>query len=103
MTEAAAGQPFAIFRKGSQRRSMTFLDYLADIEAADPASALAQAITQFDDAEGLVWWVIPRAALYGTGEDSDIVKAWFDPAKTKTYKQQSQYGFVSQRRKGRKG
>ena len=102
-SETAEGQPFAIFRKGNQRRSMTFLDYMGEIEAADPAAALAQAITQFDDTVGLVWWVIPRAALYGTAEDADIVAAWFDPAKTKTYKQQSQYGFVSQRRKGRKG
>ena len=101
-TDEIEAQPFAIFRKASQRRSMTFMDYLGDIEAADPSSALAQAITQFDDATGLAWWVIPRAAIYSTVDDPAVVAAWFAPAKTKTYKQQSQYGFVSKRRQGRK-
>lgn len=97
------GEPtsFEIFRKGSHRRSMTFMNHLGQIEAPDPESALALAISQFDDQPGLAWWVVPSQAIYAT--DDGVAPAWFDPAKTKTYKQQSQYGFVSKRRSGRKG
>ena len=94
-------QPFAIFRKASHRRSLTFMDHLGEIEASHPAAALAKAIEQFNDKPGLAWWVIPTDAI--TASEEGITESWFDPAKTKTYKQQSQYGFVSQRRTGRKG
>ena len=94
-------QPFAIFRKGSNRRSMTFMDYVGEIEAADPESALIAAIEQFNDKPGLAWWVIPAAAI--TSSENEVEEAWFAPAATKTYKQQSQYGFVSKLREGRKG
>jgi len=96
-----SAQPFAIFRKSSHRRSLTFMDHLGDIEASNAPSALAQAIEQFNDKPGLAWWVIPTAVITASAED--VVDSWFAPAKTKTYKQQSQYGFVSQRRTGRKG
>lgn len=94
-------QPFAIFRKSSHRRSITFMDYLGEVSAGTPQLALQQAIEQFNDKPGLAWWVIPTAAI--TSSAADMVEAWFDPAKTKTYKQQSQYGFVSKLREGRKG
>lgn len=101
VTENRPVQPFEIFRKGTHRRSMTFMDHLGRIEAADPASALALARVQFG--EGLAWWVIPTDAITGTDPaEETIVEAWFEPAKSKTYKQQSQYGFVSKLRKGRK-
>lgn len=94
-------QPFAIFRKASHRRSLTFMDHIGELTAADPESALAKAIQQFADKPGLAWWVIPTSAI--TASDDDAAEAWFAPAKTKTYKQQSQYGFVSKLREGRKG
>ena len=85
---------FELFRKATHRRSMTFMDHLGRIEATDPAAALALAIEQFG--AGLAWWVIPTDAITGTDPDeTTIVEAWFEPAKSKTYKQQSQYGFVS--------
>ena len=39
-TENVSAQPFEIFRKATHRRSMTFMDHLGRIEAADPAAAL---------------------------------------------------------------
>ncbi|MFK7801881.1 MAG: phenylacetic acid degradation protein [Anaerolineae bacterium] len=96
-----SSQPFAIFRKASHRRSITFMDYVGEVSAGTPQLALQQAIDQFSDKPGLAWWVIPMSAITSTA--SDMAEAWFDPAKTKTYKQQSQYGFVSKLREGRKG
>lgn len=92
---------FVVFRKANHRRSMTYMDHVGEISAADPESALAKAIDQFDDKSGLCWWIVPADAIIAT--DDDVVDAWFAPAKTKTYKQQSQYGFVSKLREGRKG
>ena len=97
----AVKRPFAIFRKATNRRSLTFVDYVGEISAATPQHALQQAIGQFDDKPGLAWWVIPKDAI--TSSEENVAEAWFDPAKTKTYKQQSQYGFVSKLREGRKG
>ena len=94
-------QVFAIFRKATNRRSLTFMDYVGEISAGSPQLALQQAIQQFADKPGLAWWVIPKDAITSSEEDAAV--AWFDPAKTKTYKQQSQYGFVSKLREGRKG
>lgn len=102
-SEDTPTQTFAIFRKSSHRRSLTFMDHLGEIEASNAPSALAKAIDQFNDKPGLAWWVIPTAAITASENDQDVIDAWFAPAKTKTYKQQSQYGFVSQRRTGRKG
>lgn len=99
--EAGTGQPFAIFRKATNRRSLTFMDYIGDVSAGTPQVALQKAIQQFNDKPGLAWWVVPKSAIISS--DEDIVEAWFAPAKTKTYKQQSQYGFVSKLRTGRKG
>ncbi|MFT7586446.1 MAG: ring-1,2-phenylacetyl-CoA epoxidase subunit PaaB [Cellvibrionaceae bacterium] len=94
-------QRYAIFRKASHRRSITFLDYVGELSAGTPQMALQQALIEFADPPGLAWWVIPVSAIVSTEEDA--AEAWFDPAKTKTYKQQSQYGFISKLREGRKG
>lgn len=100
-SNAGSPEPYAIFRKATNRRSMTFMDYLGEIEANSPVEALVLAMGQYNDKEGLAWWVIPVARIVST--EDDMAEAWFDPAKTKTYKQQSQYGFVSKMRAGRKG
>ncbi len=94
-------QRYLVFRKASNRRSMTFMDHIGETSAPNGESALAQAIDQFDDKPGLAWWVIPAEAI--TASEEDVAEAWFAPAATKTYKQQSQYGFVSKLREGRKG
>lgn len=90
---------FHICAKISHRRSMTFMDYAGEIEATSPQQALQLGLTQFELEDALAWWVFVETAVVST--EDDVVDAWFAPAKTKTYKQQSQYGFVSKLRKGR--
>lgn len=85
--------PYEIFCKTSHRRSMTFMDHVGQVKAGTAVEALQKAILQYKNIEALAWWVIPAARIAQT--EPDIRAAWFDPAKTKTYKQQSQYGFVS--------
>ena len=97
----SSSQPFIVFRKATNRRSLTFMDHVGEISAGTPQLALQEAIEEFNDKPGLAWWVIPKDAITSSGEE--VAEAWFDPAKTKTYKQQSQYGFVSKLREGRKG
>ena len=102
--EVATGEhtvPFTIFRKSSNRRSMTFMDHVGEVLPVTAESALARAIEQYSDKAGLAWWVIPTSAI--TSSEDGVEEAWFAPAATKTYKQQSQYGFVSKLREGRKG
>jgi len=99
--ETVSNQTFVIFRKASNRRSLTFMDYVGEIDAGSPQVALQTAIKQFSDKPGLAWWVIPKDLIFAS--EPDAAEAWFDPAKTKTYKQQSRYGFVSTLRQGRKG
>lgn len=85
-------QTYAIFRKSSHRHAMTFADYVGDVEAASPKQALSQAITTFAGQPALAWWIVPAEAIFRS--EPDVVESWFAPALSKTYKQQSAYGFV---------
>ncbi|GEM86350.1 phenylacetic acid degradation protein [Meiothermus granaticius] len=85
---------YLLFRKTSHKRSMTFVDYVGQLEAPSPQAALEQALRQFTDAEALAWWVIPASSVVRSEESPETVESWFAPAKEKTYKQQSYYGVV---------
>ena len=85
---------FVVFRKTTHKRSMTFVDYVGELEAASPEAALEQARKQFDDLEALAWWVVPVERLVKSETDSQTIESWFAPAKEKTYKQQQYYGVV---------
>lgn len=96
----AAEQPhttFLVFQKTSQRRAMTFVAHVGEVEAASPQHALALALAMFGDEPVFTWWVCPADAI--TRSDSDVVESWFEPAKDKTYRQQSYYNYI--RRKSR--
>ncbi len=95
-----ADESWQVFRKTSQRRSMTFVDWVGEVVANSAESAIQAAITQFSDKKTVwAWLVVPTRAL--ACSDDDDIESWFAPAATKTYKQQSQYGFVGKLRKGR--
>ncbi|MCA9969044.1 MAG: hypothetical protein KC425_02455 [Anaerolineales bacterium] len=96
---AAAPQPFHLFAKTSQRRSMTFVSHVGSVTAVSAVSAVQQAIGAglAGEAEVFVWWAIPDAAI--TRSDPDAAASLFDPALDKTYRQQSHYGFVGPRRR----
>ena len=85
---------FCVFRKTTHKRSMTFVDYIGEVEAASPEEALAQAVAQFTDIEALAWWVVPLEAIHKSKPDPQTIESWFAPAKEKTYKQQSYYATV---------
>lgn len=97
--EARPMQSYTVFRKSNQRRGMTFVDYVGEVEATTLKQALQQAMTRFTDTPAFAWWVVPTQAI--ARSDADVVESWFAPAATKTYKQQSAYGLVSSRRKGK--
>lgn len=89
-----------VFRKTSQRRSMTFVDWVGEVEADSAESAIQTAIDTYSDNKTVwAWLVVPDANV--ARSDDDDIESWFKPAETKTYKQQSQYGFVGKLRKGR--
>ncbi|SRR5690606_784991 len=87
---------YHVFRKASHRRSMTFVDHLTDVRAAGPSEALAVALAGAGAEPGLAWWVVDANDVHAT--DPDAAASWFEPAKDKTYKQQSQYGTVAAKR-----
>ncbi|MDX1523562.1 MAG: phenylacetic acid degradation protein [Anaerolineae bacterium] len=88
----ATAQSYTIFRRASHRRAMTFVDYVGEVDAVSPKQALQRAIATFSDQPALAWWVVPTGAIVRS--EPDVVDSWFAPALTKTYKQQSKYGFV---------
>ena len=92
-TEAKT-QPYLIFCKTGHRRSLTFVDHVGEVEARSPEQALNQALDTFADEDAVAWWVVPASAVVRS--DEDVVESWFEPAKTKTYKQQSAYGLGRQ-------
>ena len=86
-------QLYHIFRKSSQRRSMTFVDWLGQVEAQSPGQALYQAMAQFDDEPAYVWWVVPEAAIVRSQEED--VESLFALQQNKSYRHQSAYGTVA--------
>ena len=90
-------ETYQIFRKSSQRRSMTFVDHIGFVSAQSAKQALRQAIERFNDKPAWVWWVVPEQAI--SRSDEDAFESWFAPAWTKTYRHQSAYGGLDQKRK----
>ena len=102
-SDAADGaeRTWHVFWKVGQRRAMTFVDHVGEVVANSAETALQQAINQFTTDKTIwVWMVIPDDAM--TRSDEDDIESWFKPALTKTYKQQSQYGFVGGTRSRKK-
>lgn len=90
----SVSEKYLIFRKTSHKRSMTFVDYVGELEATSPLHALELALERFTDAEGLAWWVVPASSVTKSEPSLETIESWFAPAKDKTYKQQSYYGLV---------
>ncbi len=90
---------YLVFRKTSQRRSMTFVEHVGDVTASSPQAALRLGLTRFAAVPTWVWWVIPAGAVAQSQEEDSA--SWFEPADDKTYRHQSAYGLVSPRRQRR--
>jgi len=85
----SVSEKYLIFRETSHKRSMTFVDYVGELEATSPLHALELALERFTDAEGLAWWVVPASSVTKSEPSLETIESWFAPAKDKTYKQQS--------------
>lgn len=89
-------QSYRIFRKLGQKRSMTFVDFIGEVEAVSAEQALAIALEQFRPDTGWVWWAAPTTAFLSS--EPGVENSWFEPAKDKVYRQQSYYGRVKRKR-----
>ncbi|MDX2003777.1 MAG: phenylacetic acid degradation protein [Meiothermus sp.] len=85
---------FCVFRKTTHKRSMTFVDYVGELEASSPEEALELARGRFAEVEALAWWVVPADKLVRSEAGEEVVESWFAPARDKTYKQQQFYATV---------
>jgi ring-1,2-phenylacetyl-CoA epoxidase subunit PaaB len=90
----AAPQLYRIFQKTTQRRSMTYVTHVGDLEARTAEEALKLAQRRFAAADVFVWWIVPAAAILVSDEDQ--VESLFRPARDKTYRQPQAYRTVSQ-------
>ena len=92
-------QTFLIFCKQSQRRSMTYVQHVGEVEAQTAVQAVHQATQNSDFASDdvFVWWAVAQTAV--TRSEDDDIASMFAPAKDKTYRQQTHYGFVDPLRK----
>ncbi len=84
---------FLVFRKTSHRRAMTFVDHVGEVQAPGPRAAVAAAVRAFPEPPALTWWVVAADDVAASPDDE--AAAWFDPARDKTYKQQSAYGLLA--------
>ncbi len=92
-TDAEGAQEiYFVFRKTSHKQSLTFVDHIGEVEARTPKEALRHALDTFTDEPALTWWVLPEKSV--TRSHDEDAESWFEPAKDKTYKQQSEYGMV---------
>ena len=81
---------YYIFRKTSQRRSMTFVSQSGEVHAPSAQSALHLALEQFA-AEGptFVWWIVSADAIFSSREED--VSSMFEPAHDKSYRMPTEY------------
>ncbi len=94
-----APQTFYVFNKQSQRRAMIFVRHVGEVVAQTAVQAIHRATQNKQLAKGevFVWWAVPKTAV--TSSETDDIESMFAPAKDKTYRQQSHYGFVDPRAK----
>ena len=94
-TEYSTGsvQSFLIFRKTTQRQSMTYVTFAGKVEAASPMKALHIAVDRFGDQETYVWWVCLEEAV--TMSDEQDIEIMFAQAHDKSYRMPKEYRLLS--------
>lgn len=88
-----AVEPYLIFRKTTQRQSMTYVTYTGKVDASSPLQALDIAIDRFGDQNTYVWWVCPEIAVVKS-KDQDI-DSMFAIADDKSYRMPKEYRLLS--------
>ncbi|MCI0397237.1 MAG: phenylacetic acid degradation protein [Chloroflexi bacterium] len=88
-TPAGPAARYYVFQKQSQRRAMTYVSHVGEVEATSPAGALARALEQYGSSSVYVWWVFPAGAIVRTGPDE--IGSLFAPAYDKSYRSPREY------------
>lgn len=97
----APAETYYIFQKKSQRRSMTYVTHVGEVEARSPAQALQRALERFENEQVYVWWVCPASAL--TRSEDEAAESFFGPARDKQYRQPQAYRTFSQMQEIKRG
>jgi ring-1,2-phenylacetyl-CoA epoxidase subunit PaaB len=84
-----APETYYIFRKKSQRNTMTYVAHSGQIEASSPEDALAKARQNLGQGTTYVWWVCPERAIVRSREAD--VASMFAPAAGKAYRMPQDY------------
>ena len=90
--EAAEGgeeEPYHVFQKKSQRRSMSYVTHVGKVQAETPTQALQRAWEQYAGESVYVWWIVPERAIVST-EEGDA-SSMFRPAHEKEYRLPTAY------------
>ena len=88
--EDGAKETYQVFLKELQIGSH---EHVGSVQAASPRNALAAAVGDYGKPGGIVWWVMPDAAIVRT--DPDEIDSLFQPAAGKLYRNQSFYHTVT--------
>jgi len=88
-TAGDESKTYYVFRKTSQRNTMTYVAHSGQVEAASPEQALARARRQFDDGPTYIWWICPEQAITRSAEDD--LASMFAPAADKAYRMPQDY------------
>jgi ring-1,2-phenylacetyl-CoA epoxidase subunit PaaB len=91
-------ETYHVFEKSSHRGVHT---YMSDVEATDPDHAIKLAVEGSGAKAPILWWVIPAAKVIRSRPE-DIAEM-FEIAKTKGFRDQSQYLTQTRMRKIREG
>jgi ring-1,2-phenylacetyl-CoA epoxidase subunit PaaB len=84
-----AAETYYVFQKRSQRRAMTYVTHVGEVEARSPAEAIVRAMAQYNDGAVFVWWVCPaRLVIRNEAEDAESM---FAPAHEKRYRESKDY------------
>jgi ring-1,2-phenylacetyl-CoA epoxidase subunit PaaB len=96
---------YAVFQKSGQRRAMTYVTYLGEVEARGAEEAVIVASRTFPAERAFVWWVCPLDALVKS--DPDDAESMFSPALSKRYRMPQEYRVLTEminvRSAGREG
>jgi len=87
-------ESYLVFQKRNQRRSMTYVEHVGSVAAANPKQAMSAAIGTFNDVPSTVWWVFPEGVVLRSSDED--VEAMFAPAGDKVYRMPQHYRVLRQ-------
>jgi ring-1,2-phenylacetyl-CoA epoxidase subunit PaaB len=89
-----AAEPYYVFQKRSQRRAMTYVTHVGEVQARSAAEAMMRAVEQFSDGAVFVWWVCPARLVIQSQEEE--AESMFAPAHDKRYREPKDYHVMTE-------